>query len=618
MRRRRLAGEPSAWSAGLWPEIRAAYEELPADRRQHFEELATLSRSIAEENRRQRRLQFQGHRAEAVAVAPAAAAPRARPGITVASASDWLNSAGDADPVPRQASEEAVAHVVSQSRDAHERPAPMSEGMFARFQDNLPRGTRAEAGGLRGAASAFTCKLCQVGRPFSHEARFPSEVGYATECGELCRTDFSHARVRVHEQILQSLSQIAAKVASKPVEVCQKRALLYFEVSVERADGDEMKHLWLVLASAHGASGRRKAEQNFIACEVTRDATGGGAGHGFMAGTQLRLKREGFVPHRVALQHPFRGQTFGRLWVATEGALARELVDCVQSSAVADDDGGDFDPPTVLCQRMLYTDISGDEYRVLGCDPEWEAYMVTLVGHVGLRDNVAPQPVPPPSASSDEDGGSGRPQGDMMDIFDIGPSLSAGSGQLEADAQDSREVMDEVARAMGLDPEAADSEEVRQIWEVLHGGGFGDVGDVQSAAEPESVDLSAEDMDADCHEAEAEEEVEKEESAGEEPFVVEELPAEFARRIGLEPAPGWSFVARETGQQLGYIRALPSGRSIKATCRCHNDCTAFKNEFISFGHTVSYLIAWLAAGPAQSAASHMAHVPNLRALSEGS
>ena len=101
------------------------------------------------------------------------------------------------------------------------------------------------------------------------------------------------------------------------------------------------------------------------------------------------------------------------------------------------------------------------------------------------------------------------------------------------------------------------------------------------------------------------------------PFVVEELPDDFARHIGLEPASGWSYkrVSPDGSDvNLGFIRALPSGRSLKASCRCHAGCAFFMNVQHTYGHIVAYLIAWLAAGTAcESTQAHKDHKPDLRA-----
>ena len=65
---------------------------------------------------------------------------------------------------------------------------------------------------------------------------------------------------------------------------------------------------------------------------------------------------------------------------------------------------------------------------------------------------------------------------------------------------------------------------------------------------------------------------------------------------------------------LGYIRAMPSGRSLKTICKCHAGLSFFMNVQHTYGHTVAYLSVWLAAGTAcESTQTHKDHKPDLRA-----
>ena len=118
--------------------------------------------------------------------------------------------------------------------------------------------------------------------------------------------------------------------------------MVFVEMSAEYGDDkDELRRFYLLLASAHGVSGRKPAQQNFIDCDVIRAAD-----DGFLAGMELRVGREPFVPHHRDLQmqhHPLRCQAYGALKVYTEDALASMLVASVQKPLLP----GEFEPPNL-------------------------------------------------------------------------------------------------------------------------------------------------------------------------------------------------------------------------------------------------------------------------------
>ena len=100
---------------------------------------------------------------------------------------------------------------------------------------------------------------------------------------------------------------------------------MFVEMSAEYWDDeDELRRFYLLLASARGVSGRKPAQQNFIDCDVIRAAD-----DCFIAGMELRLRREPFVPHHRDLQmqhHPLRCQAYEALKVYIKDALASMLV----------------------------------------------------------------------------------------------------------------------------------------------------------------------------------------------------------------------------------------------------------------------------------------------------
>ena len=79
-----------------------------------------------------------------------------------------------------------------------------------------------------------------------------------------------------------------------------------------------------------------------------------------------------------------------------------------------------------------------------------------------------------------------------------------------------------------------------------------------------------------------------------------EMPDDYVRRIGLESRAGWSYWT-DSGQELGYVRMLPSGMSMKAVCEiaghgARGECSMFLNIRDTMQQTNIELIAWLAAG----------------------
>ena len=85
-----------------------------------------------------------------------------------------------------------------------------------------------------------------------------------------------------------------------------------------------------------------------------------------------------------------------------------------------------------------------------------------------------------------------------------------------------------------------------------------------------------------------------------------------------EPGP---FERPTALPQAGHIRALPSGRSLKAYCRWPghpSNCSLFIDIKLGFANTVNHCIAWLAEGQKYSkerAHEHNSFVPDLQTLS---
>ena len=206
--------------------------------------------------------------------------------------------------------------------------------------------------------------------------------------------------------------------------------------------------------------------------------------------------------------------------------------------------------------------------------------------------------------------------------------------------EDLAEVEDEVARALGLDPGEMDDEELAGIGATLRIGRIDSEEDgvlgSGAASSSGSGNGNAGDEATELGIGEAEEAIENDglerpaaapedegSGEGEVPFIVDEAPYTFASRLGLAESAhqGFAFTLGPGGRNIGFIRALPSGRSITAYCKCegHKACSRFGNVDVSFGHTLAGLIGWLSWGPdAGSAAAHKEATPDLRAMCQKS
>jgi hypothetical protein len=139
------------------------------------------------------------------------------------------------------------------------------------------------------------------------------------------------------------------------------------------------------------------------------------------------------------------------------------------------------------------------------------------------------------------------------------------------------EVSDEISRVLGLDRSEMD-DDLDDIFVVLHGGQLEDGGG-GGGAPPEAAAPFEEQSEDEGGKAPGEEDKEEEES----PFVAEVVPDAFAAHLGLRPAAGWRYV--RGGNDWGNIRALPSGSSLKATCKFHQGCSRILNTKSSYRHT---------------------------------
>jgi hypothetical protein len=83
--------------------------------------------------------------------------------------------------------------------------------------------------------------------------------------------------------------------------------------------------------------------------------------------------------------------------------------------------------------------------------------------------------------------------------------------------------------------------------------------------------------------------------------------AELLARLGLAEGAGWMYTDIVTNQHLGYLRALASGRSIKATCRLHRHCSFFVNTQGDFETACKRLVCWLHQGLAADCATAEQH-----------
>jgi hypothetical protein len=617
MQRRRSLGESTAWSARLWQNIKEEFHALPPEERARLQEQSEYTVAIARANRLRKKQAVQqeqqgnlpGPEALAQPAQQLAAMPHSIGGqrhiLPVASACDWLGAADSLDsPVLGSASgqiADSLAAASSRSSEACSNDLPLSANMFCKLCEGLPRGARGSAGGVGGACKEFAKMLATPGKVTA--ARFPDRVRYETECGAWCRTATPKPTLDFHEHLLSRLSALTKDVCAKESVACRQSAIFLFEVTMEYAeDEDATRNFFVHLSSAMGHFGRHRPQQNFVLCDVLQDAE-----DGFVQGMELILGRDPFVPHHTGLCHPLRDQAYGALAYLTEDELAKKLI-CALRRPFQED----LLPSVITAQRLRYERMSADEFRILGLD-DTHGPMFIVSDKAARRDGAIHLPPAPLSVLEDGEAESdGDSVPDMMDIFD----QDHDDAQVEHPAPDPEalaEVSDEMARALGMDLEFADDAEILHILDLIRAGReVGDPGDPPAAHDAEGIGSAPHEEEAEAG-GFGEQDQEQDE---EEPFVVYEAPDVFAARMGLQPAPGWSY-KDHAGDNVGYLRALPTGRSIKATCRRpgHVNCSLFLNVAHSYGHTCAELIAWLATGSGHgSAQSHSSAKPDLRAM----
>lgn len=259
---------------------------------------------------------------------------------------------------------------------------------------------------------------------------------------------------------------------------------------------------------------------------------------------------------------------------------------------------------TIVRLDVVYLDL--DTFRVIGAN--------AVDGAVLSWQDVAeqagrPRPARAPAADATHASEGARVladgNADMCDIFDDDADMVGGGESFNAD---------------DADPEAPDIGD--DIWNelrnMLEADGFGS----EDGSFADVLNAMAE-----CDAVAREDEVEAESLEG----VAADSPApdlsdiapqravedpsesydDLARRLGMSPAPGWAYRRSDTSQDVGYLRALASGQSVKAACRIHNHCSFFLNIEGDFPGTTKRLLRWLHCGHAAATAdAHMARKPD--------
>lgn len=594
--RRRTLGDSTKWTATMWTDIKADFNKLSEPEKAHFHEQATLTKTVAEKNRR-----------EMLHMAGAAAAPSVPqepppspavlqpPSLGVASASDWLSVSDTREPIIDGPPDRSVAKVAGWSHAAQARTVPLSAQMFQGYVQSLPKASRATAGGIRGDVKRLEATLARRGQPWCAAARFPDKVFYDTECGALCREMPDDAK-SLRQRLLIALSQVAQQANAQVNMASLARALVSFSVSSPEDDGSAVQFFGY-LASAQGRSGRFTPKQNWLLCEVVREDE---------EGLEVRFHREEFVAHVGRdLRHPLREQAHGRLCSYDEDTMAVFLM------------GADLGKVSVDAQRLRYKTLSADSFLVLGADDQYSAISIPPAEEdVVDAEDLGPAPVGPEAAS---DGDSSRhDDGDMMDVFDMGrrsasaANAASGSGcpgaDVDEDCGESADEFDiggELARLLGVDPADAD-QGLQEISELLREAERDDDDDDPRPGSPVG-ELSGSDAgpyDSDGSVGDVREEI-----------IVKETPDEFAGRLGLLRRPNWVYADGGSGKALGHLRCLPNGRYLKAKCMLHGTCTRFLPIEEAWSLKCAHLIAWLAAGKDfDTSGSHQAHQPNMASL----
>ena len=350
-----------------------------------------MLKSVSFENRRRRRIALASAAAPAApaetvttpAIAPAetvttlAIAPAetgtmttlANGGGQVASATDWLATCSDDAVLPGATGLDIAAAVAMRSQTA--KATPISESRFKQYVEGLPKGSRKQPGGMRGAITEFSQKLAQLGKPWCDAARFPDDIDYAAPCrGGFCEAVRSQRRLDFQSLILDALSALPKQVCNKPALACRGLAIFEMAVRLDRPGSAPIKHrLFYLLADAKGAHGRFEAEQTYIRCEL--DACGPGFGDDdYNMG--LKICRDSLVVQVGSLRHPLREQYDGAFEFWAETDVAMELVAVCQEEGIEAD--YEEDPIVKRCRNhnphpLPIVKFTFSRGRGSGCDP---------------------------------------------------------------------------------------------------------------------------------------------------------------------------------------------------------------------------------------------------------
>jgi len=241
-----------------------------------------------------------------------------------------------------------------------------------------------------------------------------------------------------------------------------------------------------------------------------------------------------------------------------------------------------------MIEEVTYTDESADVMvvedtcadRVINLDPN------TIV----VDEPIAAAPVGDAAAASNV----GKTLGFMFDVFDVDPVAWHESDSNSHDGVD--DLGAELHDVLALEDSGLDVEDVAAVVDTL--------------LENEEMH-AAEEAHSDRGESSVEDErrpVAPLEGLEIRNTFWDETYEEYALAIGLHPAWGWSSLDGPNGSVLGNIRILPTGTSMKATCRMHASCTLFTNLVQGdFNLTTKMLVAWLGASRSSSVRDAAGH-----------
>ena len=359
-------------------EVKASFNELSSERRRHYEEQSTLSKSIAKANRQLAKAKAKAnatdHHVDLAASPPparplgppplASASPSSPPPILPSTSVRWLNAPGlecpDAfqpqPPRPIQAAvdptkplcEEKIEALLQTGRNAHRRrPRQRQPGSASAGPAPAPAVPRETLKSLLQTHEERS-KSVVPDRPLDGAIRYRDEE----HCGALCR----QLDPKCHRMQARMNSVLLDMIRGSPAGQVPKRDLL---IATKCFQGEMTPHIvFAALCAAKGRHGRHKPLQFLISCRIV---CGRPLETIDFAGLRLKLSRLPYEPPtNISLSGPFAA--------TATGPFAHFNNDEWTGQAAT----WQGVPSKIVMYKLRWSPFDGDGYHVLGIDGTWE------------------------------------------------------------------------------------------------------------------------------------------------------------------------------------------------------------------------------------------------------